>query len=610
MTGRKRSTTRKTQPALEALEGRRLLSARIIAPNGKPINDQDLARYQVQKANNVPLSDRRIAYTTPQGTKVQLTLFGFGTLAGTTVRPDGALDLVYDNTQATSKIVGHVSGGNGRAKIASIRDADIPVGSPSSVGGDPINVVNFKKFDLIAGGRVNIGGGVGTLALRSAGPNTRIDVSPLPTSTTTASTNPTAQDETAILDTTSGSFNVSGQQSQSVTIISTNAANTTPPAPTGVALSIPNVNAAPRSVPLGNAQVFGFDPTAMAIVRFDAVTGANLQTIPVPAGGTPLAGVGLGRNNGNLVALVGSATTITAVDAVSGAVVGQFSVANLASAGLTEIDALGSSDVRTFVADSQTGPDGLIQRIDVTASLASGQAVPIGLPYSPAREFDLSGGLTGLAGSEAIYASGAAHFDSFVPDRVQAGVLTFRPVGTVAVETRRTALAGVGTPYIDAGTPGQVGANPIAALGSIGPNLALVSTVIGGKNQVVLLAPTNLVPQGLVSLDDANRLAGLSESFHPELRGGAIVNVRGNLLNFIGTQATGLVINAEGAVNLVAIKKARDSAFLGQPLNHVAIAKRQNVTLRSTPRGANGTDTNGGVKLSAAVAKTGILSQP
>ena len=186
MSGRKTPANRRTEPSLEALEGRQLLNARVIAPNGKPINDKDLAHAVFQKANNVPLSDRRISYTTPGGSKVQITLFGSGTLAGTSVEPDGSLDLVYNHTTIASKIVGHVIGPD--VSLASIRDADVVARSPSSVGSDPLNVVNLKAFNLIADGYINLEGGVGTLALASAGPNSQIHMTGLTTSSSSSST--------------------------------------------------------------------------------------------------------------------------------------------------------------------------------------------------------------------------------------------------------------------------------------------------------------------------------------------------------------------------------------------------------------------------------------
>ena len=608
MTPRHFARLRRTTPDLERLEGRQLLNARIITPSGREINNQDLAHFQLQKANNVALSDRRISYTTPQGSKVQLTLFGFGSLAGTTVQPNGALDLVYDNTTNTSKIVGHVVGGTGKAPIASFRDADVAPRSPSATGSDPINVVNLKKFQLVRGGYVNIEGGVGTLAFASAGPDTQIHIGLLTAAATTSTSSgvltvPVNNTATS----TNGASSTTSTSGQLVTV--TPNANRTTTTPTGPEVSIPVVDAAPRAVPIGNAQIFGYDATAGTLVRFDAVTGAALQTVAVPTGGTPVAGVGLGRNNGRQVALVGVGATVYAYDAVTGNPEGQFALGSLAAEGLAQVDGIGSSDTRTFVSDASAG---LIQGIDVTRSLATGQAVPSGTPFAPQREFELSGGLTGLAGSDVLYASGAAHFDTFVPDRVQQGILAFAPTTTSARESGRVAVPGLTTATIDAGTPGATSANPTAAVGSVGGSLAIASGLFNGKNVVTLYTPTStaLTATGTVNLADPNRLAGLSESFHPELLGGALLDVTNNLRRFVGQKATGLVINSSGAINLIQIKQATDTAVVGRPLNHVNIPNRRNVALISSARGSTGTDKTGGVTINAAGRPLGVLTLP
>ena len=609
MTGRHSAKTRRTAPALEGLEDRRLMNARIITPSGKPINDKDLARFQVQKQNNVPLSDRRIAYTTPQGTNVQLTLFGFGTLAGTKVRPDGSLDLVYNHTTNTSKLVGHVSGGTGMASLASLRDADVVARSPTTTGSDPISVVNLKKFRLLRNGYINIEGGVGTLALASAGTNSQIHIGLLPPVASTSSN--TGATTIQVNQTNTGS--ISTALGSTVTV-SPSASSAAQAKPTGAQVTIPFVDAAPRTTALGDAQVFGFDPVAGALVRFDAIKGQALQRIAVPggSGGSAIAGVGLGRSHGRLVALVGVGSTVFAYDVVDGTSAGRFTTASLAAEGITRVDGIGSSDTRTFVSDASAGVNGLIQGLDVTASLDTGQAVASGLPFAPLREFELSGGVTGLAGSDVIYTTGAAHFDTFVPDRVQLGVLAFSPSAILPRESSRVAIPGLTTSTIDAGVRGATRANPTAALGSIAGNLALVSGVVDGKNVVTLFTPssTSLTNVGTVTLADPNRLSGLSESFHPELEGGALLDVTNNLRSFVSQRATGLVINASGAINLVQIKSATDTAIVGRPLNHVNIPNRKNVTLISTARGSTGKDTANGVTIQSTARPIGVLTLP
>ena len=47
----------------------------------------------------------------------------------------------------------------------------------------------------------------------------------------------------------------------------------------GVNLFIDEINGGPRAVPLANPQIYGYDPAAQQLVRFDARTGAVLGTI-------------------------------------------------------------------------------------------------------------------------------------------------------------------------------------------------------------------------------------------------------------------------------------------------------------------------------------------
>src|SRR3954451_20283904 len=104
-----RSSTRRTwkaHPGLEGLEGRQLLSS--------DVSSSALAG-SVDRTIGVTLQDRRMEYTTPQGTHVKITLYGLGSLAGSTVDPDGALNLVFRGTNQGTGIVGRVSGGTHHA---------------------------------------------------------------------------------------------------------------------------------------------------------------------------------------------------------------------------------------------------------------------------------------------------------------------------------------------------------------------------------------------------------------------------------------------------------------------------------------------------------------
>jgi len=577
-------TKRHSRPGLECLEDRQLLHARLVL-HGRPINDQDLARFLLQKANNVPVTDRRIEYTTPESTHVIVTLFGTGSLAGSTIAPDGTLDLVYAKTDSSSGIVGRVSGGTQSAKLGSIRQAGVPLLDLStSANSSQIGPVNLKDFDLVDGGFINLSGGVGKLFLRSMGSNAQIHLKDLPVATSSPSFGGASSSSSS----TSGALGSA----------------------TGVDVDIKHVNGAPHSTPaLGDPQIFGYDPTANALIRFDATTGAALQTITLSGIGQATAGVALGRFHRALVVLVGNANTIQAFDAVTGNFVGQFSTANLASEGFNRIDGIGSTDVRTVVTDASAGTAGLAQLISVSQSLDSGQAVPIGAPFAPQREFEFSGGATGVAGSDTIYATGAAHFDSFQPNQTQFGIMAIGTGRDTLTELSRNAVTSPAS-IVNTGVSGTARANPIQALGSVDQNLALVTD---NQNTVTLYNPRTLAVDGSVTLNDPNRLAGLSESFHPELVDAALVDVQGNLGSFRALDAQGLVINDSGSLGLVQINRASDSAIVGHPVDHVNIPSRQNVVILSTNRiDSNNMSigTRGGVTINPNLPVMGPLSLP
>ena len=648
MSGEKSQTKHRAALRLESLEERNLLSAAIITPNGSRIALKDLQHVVNVRANNVPLSDRRMSYITPQGTQVKLTLYGFGSLAGTTVDSNGTLNIVYSKTTATTKIVGHTIGGTGYAPIGSIRNVNTIPGSASSSGVSAVGVVNLKHFNLVSGGYINLEGGVNTLALASAGANSAIYMTgvsvPTPssssssssntgtitgtstsglgttTSTTTGST--TTSNATGLTSGTGsgvptiGSGNVSTTSAAATGTSAATLANATTatgkPIPPGAEVSILSVTGAPRSQAISDPQIFGYDPVAGALIRFDANNGNALQSIPLPFSGPAIVGVGLGRNNANMVALVGSGSTIDAYDVVTGAFVGSFSTTSLTPLGLPTITAIGSNNEQTYVGDSQAGPTGLIVQINVTESLATGSAVAVGSTITPSRGFELGGGLASVAGSDVIYAIGGAHFDQFQPDLIQEGVLALTPsvTGTVT-ETARTAITSTTTgSFINLGPPGSARIAPIGAFGSVDTFLALDTGVVNGQNKLSLLTPSTLTSVSTIGLNDPNLLGGLSGTFHPELLNGVVLDVTNNLRRFVGKDATGLVINTSLAINLVQIKTATATAVIGRPVNHVNIPRRKNVIINSNARGPFGKGTRNGVVIDSALPSTGPIYLP
>ena len=70
--------------------------------------------------------------------------------------------------------------------------------------------------------------------------------------------------------------------------------------------------------------------------------------------------------------------------------------------------------------------------------------------------------------------------------------------------------------------------------------------------------------------------------------------------SFRSNDATGLVLNDTGNLNLVKINRAVDTTILGAPFGHAEIPNRQNVQIISTKRDVG---TRGGV----TIAPSGVL---
>ena len=373
--------------------------------------------------------------------------------------------------------------------------------------------------------------------------------------------------------------------------------------PPGVIVNITHINgsSANNAAPLGDANIYGFDPSTNRLIRFDAINGAVLSTITVP-GATSTAGLGgvaLARDGTELVALVGSGQVVRAYDALSGVFVGQFTTQR-------PVGGIATSNGSTVLLDPTETPDGVAQVINVAASLAAGSAAPVGAPFGPSREFLFGGGVTGVAGTGNIYALGAGFFDTAQPNLMQAGILTLTPSsnGTL-IEANRGPLTSQG---IDVpATSGTITNDPSRALGSIESNLALDTGVSNGQNVIALLNPSTLATQGQVSFNYPNALSDLSESFHPEIAGTALVDVQGNVQSFTAKTATGLVLNDAGNLNLLAIGTATNSSVVGLPFGHVNIQNRNNVAIVTNSRLVG---ERGNVTVIPGARQTGPLTLP
>ncbi len=664
--------SRRNRPELEGLEGRQLLNGRVDHAHSVSLVSG--------LVNGVAVASRGISYVTPQGSKVAVQVLGRGSIVGSSVDPDGALNLVYGGTNALSKILINARGG--KAPLRSVCNVNLAPNNYTGVGGQLVGSILAPSVDLVNNGRINLTSGIGRLQLHSIGRNTQIHLRELPQS---------VQPSTGSTSSTSGTFTTSGTGTGTGTgtntgSISFAAASTVPtlppgtqatsaslpatpfapptatksgqtltysndanggstlqgvsgtftpglnlvvfppptppatdPSPPGIIVQVDQINAGnPGQGTIGDGQVFGYDPTANALIRFDDRTGAVLQTINV--GGTPTtsAGVGLGRNGRELVVLLGRGTTVQAFDASSGAPVGRFDASLVDGVPFVGITGIGFNELSTTLTDANAqvvpgSPNfGVAVSIDVTASLATGVAQPIGGPYGTIRALEFAGGATGVPGSTNIYAAIASHFDSFQfqPTLQQAGILTLFNLSGTPAEAARTAIPNRGgsNPFVNAGNQGSSRTSGTTkALGSIEGLLALVTGVSNGQNTVSLYTPQGISPAGTLTLNDPNLIVGLSNSFHPELAGTALVDVQGNIQSFNATSVHGLALNDSGNLNLVKIISASDSTIVGQPVGHLILIQRQNVTIVTPTRSVG---TRQGVVVDPTLRPLGPLSLP
>ena len=331
---------------------------------------------------------------------------------------------------------------------------------------------------------------------------------------------------------------------------------------------------------VGDPQIYGYDPVANSLIRFDATTGAQLQSIPLSTPASTATGVGLTRLNGSQVVLVGSGQEVQVFQASNGASMGSFSTAGLASSGFTMVDGIAGSDTAAYLIDTTDGSTGAVQEINLATSLSTGQAVTTGTAFQPTRQFFLSGGGTFLPGIADMFLGGSAFLDTFQPNLYQNGVLAATSSKGTLTEQARGELPGPSSVQ-NAGNPPTMN---LTSLGGLNQNLAIVTSVSNGQNVVSLYNPDTAAQNGSFTLNDPNLLTDLTPSFHPELAGAALVDVQGNLRSFRAIDAKGLVINESGFLNLVQIQKAVDTQVIGQPIGHANIPVRKNVLLLSSGR--------------------------
>src|SRR5271166_826827 len=173
---------RRARPMLEGLEDRWVPSqaagAIPIVPDSSPPTGVFLHNFQ------------QFNYTNPDGTHVEIKIVGRGSLKGTTVDSSGALHLLFSKTNEYTRILSDVHGGTGQANLASIYSADLfnnhAVTSLSGIGASVLSTISLPKFNLIAGGTINVESGIAFLNLNSVGPDTQMQLRVLPSGMTTA----------------------------------------------------------------------------------------------------------------------------------------------------------------------------------------------------------------------------------------------------------------------------------------------------------------------------------------------------------------------------------------------------------------------------------------
>lgn len=562
---------------------------------------------RVSVAQDVPKPLKRFAYITNDRTRVVVNLTGIGTLRGTQFdRSTNSLRLIYDDTNDASQIIAHVRGGNGRANLSLLTDADVPPNSQSGIGGNQVGLVAMKAFRLVEGGRINLNGGVRKLKLNEVGPNTQVLLRSLPNETpesgqtTQFSNSPLIGNELQLTDGTV------------IPVIFDTSEEPSDEPPPGIRVQIDRISGTfvPTNTErgdlatLGNPQLFGYDAGAGQLLRFDAVTGQVTGRRTVPSLDSSSAGVSLGRNAGNLVVVVAQASTVRVFDALTLDPVGQFTTANI---GFDSIDGLAKTDTQLAVvqgvnpSDPASGP-GKSRLIELTLSLARGEAVPLDQSsFQLQPGVFMTSGATGVAGYEAFAATAAATFDQFQPLSLFPGIAELRTTNRQIVQQQLTRSNAV---------PASVPVESLA-MGSVDQFVAVgqgVSVVEGRTvNRVTLIDPEALTTVRTISLDYPAPLVGLSESYRPSLEGAALFDVQGDIQAFLVNQANGLVLNDSGVLNLLAVRRMSDSVVIGLPVVHVDVIARNNVGIFSTERPVG---SRGGVTVVKNLPPPGPLTLP
>ncbi len=112
---------------------------------------------------------------------------------------------------------------------------------------------------------------------------------------------------------------------------------------------------------------------------------------------------------------------------------------------------------------------------------------------------------------------------------------------------------------------------------------------------------------GTFTFDYPNALAGLSESFRPDLVNSALIDIQGTVQTVRGDTATGMVLNDTGNLNLVKFDSVTNSTIVGQPVGHIQFKTRKDVLILSPKRTVAGRN---GVTINKNLHQIGPLTQP
>jgi hypothetical protein len=326
---------------------------------------------------------------------------------------------------------------------------------------------------------------------------------------------------------------------------------------------------------------------------------------PISVPGAPSnSDIDIARDGNTQVLLVTSGTTVYAYNPETGAPVGSFTtavpVSVVASAG--NVTALGN-----------TSPLNELHMINLPASLQTGHAQGLDstAPFVLPSGVNLLGGLTGVAGSNNLYSTVAAHFSTVQPNEFQLGIegigtvtVNATPVGTGTTlsgatttiynvsnltnqfsQISRTALTTNGsytTVQVDPIPADQIG----SALGAVDQNLALDTGVSGGKNVLKLYSPSSLSTRGTIRLDYGNLLTGLSQSFRTDLGSVALIDIQGDVQSVRGNSADGMFLNDTGNLATIKIQHINNSTVVGQPISHIVTTSRNAATFLTSSREA------------------------